>query len=246
MLLPVLIKTSPALDKRPQETLDSKLLWVMHKREEIEDFIEEEILGMRGVKPIKSGLIVFRDLEKNVFKQIVFRGKNIMKPEPSNVTVRLVKEGPKGLTQEEKIEMLEQFIGENHALPKDDDVFEYEDEDSDGNVIVKQFRVGTFYNSLVKSREKYQDILERCGGDNEGGNHAGDVRGSDDAETPTPALRGGRGVSGRRNAVRRGGATVDVEQQQQEEPFDDEIDLDTPTQEVPKADKPNTKQGKKQ
>ena len=150
--LPLEIKLSPT-DFPKGDKWREDLLWHLQSTDDMVDYIRKNML----TEPeLKSGVILFRDLTKDAFQTLSFRGKKITQPEDADAIVKLKRQtAPKvSLTFNEKTELLEQFVEQEGRLPGKDDVI-------DG------FRVGSFYASIIKSRDKYQDIIEKCGSDKE-------------------------------------------------------------------------------
>lgn len=148
-VLPIELKISPA-DHPKLDEWKSQLLWKLTTIDVINEFIKEV-----QQEKIKSGVLYFRDLETNAFQAITFRSKFITQPSGSDVLVKLrkAKAPTRQLTFEEKCDMLEQFIKDNGRTPDLEDLYE-------------NFKVGRFYASLIKSRNKFQDILIQCGAEN--------------------------------------------------------------------------------
>ena len=91
--LPLFIRVSPAQhDDLP--AWNEELLWHPQTTDDIVKFIREKMLTADPV--VKSGLILYRDLNDNSFKAINFRGKNILQPVPADGVVKLKRETKKG------------------------------------------------------------------------------------------------------------------------------------------------------
>ena len=141
-ILALEVKVSPA-DTAELQTWREALLWQPNPVRTVVKYIEDNIIGK-----VKSGYVLIRDLEDNEFKTISFRGKNILQPKIADAICKLKRETKKGLTFDEKIELLERFVLENGRVPESDDVFE-------------DFRIGTFYKSLTRSKDKYDGLVDK-------------------------------------------------------------------------------------
>ena len=113
---------------------------------------------------------------------ISLRGRNVLQPKPADAICKLKHETKKGLTFEEKIELLERFVLEEGRVQVDDDVFE-------------NFRIGTFYKSLIRSKDKYDDLVDKF--------KSASPTGSDPEDAPV-GTDGSYDDDGRRRPVRRG------------------------------------------
>ena len=185
--LPLFIRVSPAQhDDLP--AWNEELLWHPQTTDDIVKFIREKMLTADPV--VKSGLILYRDLNDNSFKAINFRGKNILQPVPADGVVKLKRETKKGLTFEEKIELLKRFVLEKGHEPKDDDVFE-------------SCRIGTFYNSLMNQKKKYEGYIEELGSPSENDASGEDAGTGEDGGNDEQPVDDGRGRSlGRGRSVK--------------------------------------------
>ena len=145
--LPVFIRVSPA-NHAELPTWNDDLLWRLQTTDDIVKFIRNTILKADPV--VKSGLILYRDFDDNTFQVINFRGKNILQPTPADAVVKLKRETKKGLTFNEKFELLQRFILQKGHAPDEKEVFE-------------KCRLGTFYKSLITQKNKYEDYFDQIG-----------------------------------------------------------------------------------
>ena len=178
--LPLFIRVSPA-SHEDLPTWNAELLWHLQSTDDIVNFIREKM-----VPEVKSGLVMYRDLTDNSFKVINFRGKNILQPVQADGVVKLKRETKKGLTFEEKIELLKRFVLEEGHEPNADDVFE-------------SCRVGTFYKSLLNQKKKYENYVNELGSPASTRSDSEDASPGADGGNDDGQLRGGR------RSVRRGG-----------------------------------------
>ncbi len=180
-ILALEIKVSPA-DIEDLPTWKETLLWQPNPIRTVVKYIEDNMIGK-----VKSGYILIRDLEDNAFKTISFRGRNILQPKGADAICKLKRETKKGLTFDEKIELLERFVLEEGRVPEPDDVFE-------------GFRIGTFYKSLTRSKDKYDGLVDKFKSSGSNGQDSEDdvvrTNGSDDDDG------GRRRVAGRRGPVK--------------------------------------------
>ena len=190
--LPVFIRVSPA-QHEDLAAWNDELLWHLQTTNDIVKFIRNTILKAEPV--VKSGLVLFRDLDDNSFQVINFRGKNILQPVPADGVVKLKRETKKGLTFEEKIELLKRFVLETGHAPEPKEVFE-------------NCRLGTFYNSLKKQKQKYEDYITEIGSPAENESH-GEVVGTGE-DGGVLIDDGGRG-----RLPRRGGLPVTEEDEEE-------------------------------
>ena len=97
--LPVLIKLNPVQDEELMESLESGFLWKLQTKDAIETFITEKLLPLvknpndeeKSQTDVTSGVVVYRDLEKDKFMQFTFRGKKLTVAEESAIIVKLGK-----------------------------------------------------------------------------------------------------------------------------------------------------------
>ena len=185
--LPLFIRVSPAQhDDLP--TWNEELLWHPQTTDDIVQYIREKMLTADPV--VKSGLVLYRDLKDDSFKAINFRGKNILQPVPADGVVKLKRETKKGLTFNEKVKLLKRFILEEGHEPTDDTVFE-------------NCRLGTFYNSLLKQKQKYEDCIQEVGSPVEDDADGEDAGTGEDGGHDEPVDDGGRrSVGGRRRPMK--------------------------------------------
>ena len=141
-ILALEVKVSPA-DAEDLPKWREDLLWQPNPIRTIVKYIEDNMISK-----VKSGYVLIRDLEDNAFKTISFRGRNILQPKSADAICKLKRETKKGLTFDEKIELLERFVLEEGRVPEADDVYE-------------DFRIGTFYKSLTRSKDKYDGLIDK-------------------------------------------------------------------------------------
>lgn len=116
--------------------------------------VDEAQLGnnIRAIQneKVKSGSILVHNAD-GTFKTIAFRAKKINEPKDEEVIIR-VKKPRKGavLTFDEKLDMVNKFVKEHGRHPRKDES-------------IDDFRVGTFYASLLKNRDKYNDLIDELG-----------------------------------------------------------------------------------
>ena len=188
--LPLFIRVSPAQhDDLP--TWNEELLWHPQTTDDIVQYIREKMLTADPV--VKSGLVLYRDLKDDSFKAINFRGKNILQPVPADGVVKLKRETKKGLTFEEKIELLKRFVLEKGHEPKADDVYE-------------SCRLGTFYNSLVNQKNKYEKYISDIGSPSANGSDTEDAGTGEDGGDDEHDDGGRRTVGGRRSIAKKSAA----------------------------------------
>ena len=177
-ILALEVKVSPA-DAEDLSTWREALLWQPKPIRTIVKYIEDNIIGK-----VKSGYVLIRDLEDNEFKTISFRGRNILQPKTADAICKLKRETKKGLTFDEKIELLERFVLEEGRVPEADDVFE-------------DFHIGTFYKSLNRSKDKYDGLIDKFKSSGSNGQISEDASsgtdGSDDDDGRRGRLAGRRG-----------------------------------------------------
>ena len=176
--IPLEVKVSP-VDHHDIQTWKEQLLWKATTNRELVKYVEDNILGN-----VKSGYVLIRDLDDNAFKIISFRGRNVLQPKAADAICKLKRETKKGLTFDEKIELLERFVLEEGRVPDAEDSI-------DG------FRIGTFYKSLTRSKDKYDGLVDKF--KSPGSTRSGS---EDDAVGTDGSDDDGRG---RRLSVRRGG-----------------------------------------
>ena len=143
-MIPIQLNVNPA-DHEKLDEWKNACLWKTFDDREMEYFI-------RDIQKcaIKSGFVLVYD-DDGTFKSIPFRAKKIMEPKNEEVVIR-VKHLRKnaGLTFDEKIDILNQFVAKEKRDPTDADV-------------VDGFNLGKFYNSLKKNRDKYQFFIDHIG-----------------------------------------------------------------------------------
>ena len=184
--LPLFIRVSPAQhDDLP--SWNEELLWHPQTTDDIVKFIREKMLTADPV--VKSGLVLYRDLKDDSFKAINFRGKNILQPVPADGVVKLKRETKKGLTFEEKIELLKRFVLEEGHEPTPETVYE-------------SCRLGTFYNSLLNQKKKYEDYITELGSPAENDADREDAGTGEDGGDDEPADDGGRKPVGRGRSMK--------------------------------------------
>ena len=242
--LPVLIKLNPVQDEELMESLESGFLWKLQTKDAIETFITEKLLPLvknpndeeKSQTDVTSGVVVYRDLEKDKFMQFTFRGKKLTVAEESAIIVKLgkiEKEGAepkrKPLTFDEKTHFLQEFVAKNGKLPAVDDIYVYEiTKDKKGKDKKLSFRVGKFYENLLKNSEKFQGAIPDITGHSGSQDNAG---GSGDGSR---VLRGRGGV----RVLQRGGV-VNVEADDEHPSSSDDIleDFDEPEKKIAPAKK---------
>ena len=143
-MIPIQLNVNPA-DHEKIDEWRSACLWKTFDDREMEYFI-------RDIQKcaIKSGFVLVYD-DDGTFKSIPFRAKKIMEPKNEEVVIR-VKHLRKnaGLTFDEKIDILNQFVATEKRNPTEVD-------------IVEGINLGKFYNSLKKNRDKYQFFIDHIG-----------------------------------------------------------------------------------
>lgn len=143
-----MIAVSITLNPKENENIEqwnSQYLWKPMTNDEMIAFIKEI-----QQTDIKSGSILCRD-EDGEFKTISFRKKKINEPKTVNANIRIKSNRTKKqMTFEEKLDALTEFITANNRAPRKDEV-------------VDGFHVGTFYNSIIKNRNKYQEVIDDLG-----------------------------------------------------------------------------------
>ena len=129
---------------------------------------------------IKSGTVMYHNNETNTFQSISFRSKKINEPKNENVIIK-VRQNRKSnsLAFEDKLDILNDYVKE-HGQPPDADA------------VVDDFHVGTFYQSLIKNRDRYQNLLSNLGkDDDEQGEEQAEEQAEESVEEsqaePTPA-----------------------------------------------------------
>ena len=181
--LPLFIRVSPAQhDDLP--TWNEELLWHPQTTDDIVQYIREKMLTADPV--VKSGLVLYRDLKDDSFKAINFRGKNILQPVPADGVVKLKRETKKGL-------ILKRFVLEKGHEPKADDVYE-------------SCRLGTFYNSLVNQKNKYEKYISDIGSPSANGSDTEDAGTGEDGGDDEHDDGGRRTVGGRRSIAKKSAA----------------------------------------
>ena len=143
-MIPIQLNVNPADHEKIDEWRNT-CLWKTFDDREMEYFI-------RDIQKcaIKSGFVLVYD-DDGTFKSIPFRAKKIMEPKNEEVVIR-VKHLRKnaGLTFDEKIDILNQFVANEKRNPNELDV-------------VDGLNLGKFYNSLKKNRDKYQFFIDHIG-----------------------------------------------------------------------------------
>ena len=143
-MIPIQLNVNPADHEKIDEWRNA-CLWKTFDDREMEYFI-------RDIQKcaIKSGFVLVYD-DDGTFKSIPFRAKKIMEPKNEEVVIR-VKHLRKnaGLTFDEKIDILNQFVANEKRNPNELDV-------------VDGLNLGKFYNSLKKNRDKYQFFIDHIG-----------------------------------------------------------------------------------
>ena len=138
------LKINPAEHERIEEWKEELLWKPMHEEDLVEQIKEIQKCS------IKSGSVLYHN-EDGTFKTIAFRAKKISDPKEEDVVIR-VKHARKNnaLTFDDKLDVLNRFVQEHGHPPQKEDVFE-------------DFHVGTFYASIIKNRDKYQNFIDELG-----------------------------------------------------------------------------------
>ena len=138
------LKINPAEHERIEEWKEELLWKPMHEEDLVEQIKEIQKCS------IKSGSALCH-YEDGTFKTISFRAKKISDPKEEDVVIR-VKHARKNnaLTFDDKLDVLNRFVQEHGHPPQKEDVFE-------------DFHVGTFYASIIKNRDKYQNFIDELG-----------------------------------------------------------------------------------
>ena len=102
---------------------------------------------------VKFGSIITCDVDSKKYNRFVFRASKICDPVVVDIGFKIKDEKKKGsLKMAEKVELLKQFVALNGHHPKADDEYE-------------GFKVGKFYKTIIRSRDRYREIIDAVVGD---------------------------------------------------------------------------------
>ena len=164
------LKINPS-DHEQLQTWNNDLLW---KSFENKDALTNYIKNIQQAH-IKSGTIMYHNNETNTFQSISFRSKKISEPKNENVVIK-VRQNRKSasLAFEDKLDILNEYVKEHGEPPAPE-------------AVVDDFHVGTFYQSLIKNRDRYQNLITNLGKDeDEQGDEQGDEQAEESTEEPAP------------------------------------------------------------